>query len=153
MSLARFAPPGPVECRAQSLAAFPAIRESPAGREAEQKQSAPDLRLQRSPYRRHAIGLTREVTSVTTLTRLQQLATRVRLYLAMAFFEGFTLEHIDSGAVDLPEIWRAWATDVRAAEIDCGPNVSEEAPEELARLLIEFLADDVRPALQLEPTV
>ncbi len=47
--------------------------------------------------------------------------------------------------VDLAEIWQAWATDVRAAEIDCGHHVAEEAPEELSRLLFQFLAEDPPP--------
>ncbi len=37
-------------------------------------------------------------------------------------------------------IWRAWADDVRGAEIDCGHHMSEEAPDELARLLLDFFA-------------
>jgi haloacetate dehalogenase len=49
--------------------------------------------------------------------------------------------------VELAEIWRAWATDVRTAEIDCGHHVSEEAPDELARLLIEFLAAELSQAV------
>ena len=47
--------------------------------------------------------------------------------------------------VDLVEIWRAWATEVRGAAIDCGHHVSEEKPDELARLLLDFLADDHHP--------
>jgi haloacetate dehalogenase len=40
---------------------------------------------------------------------------------------------------DLAEIWRAWADDVRHAEIDCGHHVAEEAPDELVALLRPFL--------------
>ncbi|HEY2776850.1 MAG TPA: alpha/beta hydrolase [Gaiellaceae bacterium] len=41
---------------------------------------------------------------------------------------------------DLKEIWRSWATDVHSAQIDSGHHVSEEKPDELAELLLEFLA-------------
>jgi haloacetate dehalogenase len=41
--------------------------------------------------------------------------------------------------VDLVEIWRSWARDVRSAEIEAGHHVAEEQPDELARLLLEFL--------------
>jgi haloacetate dehalogenase len=44
--------------------------------------------------------------------------------------------------VDLVEIWRTWATDVRRATIECGRHVAEEQPHELARLLIGFLGGD-----------
>lgn len=46
---------------------------------------------------------------------------------------------LDEG-VDLMSIWRRWATDVRGATIDCGHHVAEEKPDELARLLANFLA-------------
>ena len=39
---------------------------------------------------------------------------------------------------DRLEIWRAWADDVRGSAIDCGHHVAEEAPDELASLLLEF---------------
>ncbi len=42
--------------------------------------------------------------------------------------------------VGFAEIWQAWATDVRSATIDCGHHVAEEAPGELATLLLDFLA-------------
>ena len=42
--------------------------------------------------------------------------------------------------VDIAEIWDAWATDVRSAVIDCGHHVAEEKPDELATLLLDFLA-------------
>lgn len=42
--------------------------------------------------------------------------------------------------VECVDIWRAWATDVRGAEIDCGHHVAEEKPDELAELLLAFLA-------------
>lgn len=45
---------------------------------------------------------------------------------------------------DLQTIWRAWATDVRGATIDCGHHVAEERPDELARLLLAFLEDEQR---------
>jgi haloacetate dehalogenase len=41
---------------------------------------------------------------------------------------------------DLAEIWRAWSTDVHVAQIDSGHHVSEEKPDELARVLLDFLA-------------
>jgi haloacetate dehalogenase len=43
--------------------------------------------------------------------------------------------------VDFVDIWRAWATDVRGAEIDCGHHVAEEKPAELAALLRRFFAE------------
>jgi haloacetate dehalogenase len=42
--------------------------------------------------------------------------------------------------IDLVEIWRPWASDVHGAEIDSGHHVSEEKPEHLARVLLDFLA-------------
>jgi haloacetate dehalogenase len=42
---------------------------------------------------------------------------------------------------DLAAIWRAWADDVRLAEIDCGHHVAEEKPDELAALLRGFFAE------------
>lgn len=47
---------------------------------------------------------------------------------------------LDHG-VEPAEIWRDWADDVRRAEIDCGHHVSEERPDELAELLLAFLAE------------
>ena len=35
-------------------------------------------------------------------------------------------------------IWSRWADDVRGATIDCGHHMSEEAPAELAALLLDF---------------
>jgi haloacetate dehalogenase len=40
---------------------------------------------------------------------------------------------------DLLGIWRRWATDVREVTFDCGHHIAEEAPAELARVLLEFL--------------
>jgi haloacetate dehalogenase len=37
-------------------------------------------------------------------------------------------------------IWRAWAADLRGGRIDSGHHMAEEAPEELARALLGFLA-------------
>ncbi|HEV2590505.1 MAG TPA: alpha/beta hydrolase [Gaiellaceae bacterium] len=45
---------------------------------------------------------------------------------------------LDHGA-SLEEIWRPWADDVRTDAIDCGHHVAEEAPDELARVLLAFL--------------
>jgi haloacetate dehalogenase len=36
-------------------------------------------------------------------------------------------------------IWRGWADDVRGARIDSGHHMAEEAPEQLASALLEFL--------------
>ena len=50
--------------------------------------------------------------------------------------------------IDILEIWRAWATDVHGAAIDCGHHVAEEKPHELALHLRDFLAthtDSTRP--------
>ena len=41
---------------------------------------------------------------------------------------------------DVLGIWRNWADDVRGGALDCGHHMSEEAPEELAAELREFLA-------------
>ena len=41
---------------------------------------------------------------------------------------------------DVPAIWRDWADDVRGFGIDSGHHVGEDAPEDLARALTEFLA-------------
>jgi len=41
---------------------------------------------------------------------------------------------------DPAAIWRDWADDVRGARIDSGHHMAEEAPEQLASLLREFLA-------------
>jgi haloacetate dehalogenase len=40
---------------------------------------------------------------------------------------------------DLGAIWRTWAADLQMTTIDTGHHMSEEAPEELARLLLNFL--------------
>jgi len=37
-------------------------------------------------------------------------------------------------------IWRDWADDVRGARIDSGHHMAEEAPAQLAEVLLEFLA-------------
>jgi haloacetate dehalogenase len=37
-------------------------------------------------------------------------------------------------------IWRAWADDVHGRTIDCGHHMAEEAPDELAAILLDFLA-------------
>jgi len=42
--------------------------------------------------------------------------------------------------LDLVDIWRSWARDVRGAEIDSGHHVAEDTPAELAALLLSFLA-------------
>jgi haloacetate dehalogenase len=41
---------------------------------------------------------------------------------------------------DAPDVWRAWARDVAAAQVPGGHFIPEEAPEELAELLGDFLA-------------
>ncbi len=45
---------------------------------------------------------------------------------------------------DVLAIWRPWAPDLRGRGIDCGHHMAEEAPEELARELLDFLAEDHR---------
>ena len=37
-------------------------------------------------------------------------------------------------------IWKSWANDVSADSIDCGHHMSEEAPDELAAILLDFFA-------------
>lgn len=46
---------------------------------------------------------------------------------------------------DLLAVWRAWSTDVRGAPIDSGHHMAEEAPEQLASALTEFLAHPAVP--------
>ena len=41
---------------------------------------------------------------------------------------------------DVLGIWRPWAPILRGHGIDCGHHMAEEAPEELARELLAFLA-------------
>jgi haloacetate dehalogenase len=41
---------------------------------------------------------------------------------------------------DSASIWREWADDVQGHQIDCGHHMAEEAPEELARVLRQFLS-------------
>jgi haloacetate dehalogenase len=43
---------------------------------------------------------------------------------------------------DLPAIWRSWAEDVSGFGIDSGHHIGEDAPEELARALIDFAGGD-----------
>jgi haloacetate dehalogenase len=40
---------------------------------------------------------------------------------------------------DVPAIWREWATDVTGGEIESGHHMAEEAPDALARQLLDFL--------------
>jgi haloacetate dehalogenase len=41
---------------------------------------------------------------------------------------------------DVLAVWRSWASELQGRSIDCGHHMAEEAPEELARELIKFLA-------------
>jgi haloacetate dehalogenase len=41
---------------------------------------------------------------------------------------------------DVPAIWRAWAPDLRSGDLRSGHHMAEEAPEELAAVLMPFLA-------------
>lgn len=43
---------------------------------------------------------------------------------------------------DALDIWRRWATDVRDFTIDCGHHLAEEAPDELADVLLAFFAGE-----------
>jgi haloacetate dehalogenase len=40
---------------------------------------------------------------------------------------------------DIVPIWRTWAPDVRGRSFDCGHHIAEEAPDELAAAIGEFL--------------
>ncbi|PWC92747.1 alpha/beta hydrolase [Azospirillum sp. TSO5] len=40
---------------------------------------------------------------------------------------------------DVLAVWRPWAPDLRGRGLECGHHMAEEAPEELARELLEFL--------------
>jgi haloacetate dehalogenase len=44
------------------------------------------------------------------------------------------------------EIWQRWATDLRGQSLDCRHHMSEERPEELAALLLEFLRGEITPS-------
>jgi haloacetate dehalogenase len=46
---------------------------------------------------------------------------------------------------DLAAIWSSWADDLRMATIDTGHHMAEENPQELARLLQNFLGEDSSP--------
>ena len=37
-------------------------------------------------------------------------------------------------------VWREWAVDVRGATIDSGHHMAEEAPDQLAGVLLDFLS-------------
>jgi haloacetate dehalogenase len=41
-------------------------------------------------------------------------------------------------ADDLVAIWQGWADNVSGKAIDCGHHMSEEAPDELAAILLDF---------------
>jgi haloacetate dehalogenase len=45
---------------------------------------------------------------------------------------------------DAEAVWRRWGDDVSAAVVSGGHFVPEEAPDELAALLSEFLGEDGR---------
>jgi len=47
---------------------------------------------------------------------------------------------------DVLEIWRTWAEDVQGAVIDSGHHMAEEAPEQLASMLIVFLGANTQLA-------
>ena len=40
---------------------------------------------------------------------------------------------------DVLAVWAPWATDLRGSSIDSGHHMAEEAPEELAAALADFL--------------
>jgi haloacetate dehalogenase len=40
------------------------------------------------------------------------------------------------------EIWKGWANDLSADSIDCGHHMSEEAPDELAAILLNFFLEE-----------
>ena len=42
-------------------------------------------------------------------------------------------------------IWQSWADDLRGGSIDCGHHMAEEAPDELAARLADFLSEDGGP--------
>jgi haloacetate dehalogenase len=43
---------------------------------------------------------------------------------------------------DVLAVWRSWASEPQGRALDCGHHMAEEAPEELARELIKFLATE-----------
>ncbi|MFC3831538.1 MULTISPECIES: alpha/beta fold hydrolase [Deinococcus] len=42
---------------------------------------------------------------------------------------------------DLPAIWRAWSDDLRVRSLDCGHHMAEDAPDELAAMLLDFFRE------------
>ena len=42
---------------------------------------------------------------------------------------------------DLPAIWRAWSDDLRVRSLDCSHHMAEDAPDELAAMLLEFFRE------------
>jgi haloacetate dehalogenase len=62
--------------------------------------------------------------------------TRVRCPTLLLWSERDDLEQLYG---DPLAIWRAWADDLRGGSIDCGHHMAEEAPEELAERLLQFL--------------
>lgn len=42
---------------------------------------------------------------------------------------------------DVLSVWRPWARDLRGSSLNCGHHMAEELPEELARHLLDFFAD------------
>ncbi|CAO3358080.1 alpha/beta fold hydrolase [Azospirillum melinis] len=46
---------------------------------------------------------------------------------------------------DVLSVWRPRVPDLRGRGLDCGHHMAEEAPEELARELLTFLAVESRP--------
>jgi haloacetate dehalogenase len=53
---------------------------------------------------------------------------------------------------DVLDIWRTWADDIQGAVIDSGHHMAEQAPEQLASILISFLAANPQPAPDAETT-
>lgn len=53
---------------------------------------------------------------------------------------------------DVLDIWRTWADDIQGAVIDSGHHMAEHAPEQLASILISFLAANPQPASDAETT-
>jgi pimeloyl-ACP methyl ester carboxylesterase len=53
---------------------------------------------------------------------------------------------------DVLAVWRPWAADLRGAAISSGHHMAEEAPDELAAVLTDFLASAAGPSDNHPPT-
>jgi haloacetate dehalogenase len=82
---------------------------------------------------RAGLGIDREIDEADRAT-----GRRIRCPTLVAWSLGDDLEELWS---DPLPVWREWADDVRGATIDSGHHMAEEAPDQLAAVLLDFLSD------------